>query len=254
MKTPYTFLSKDYQNLHHFTSTDIKKFISIAKVKPGDFVLDAMSGRGAIAEELAKIKGINLNILDNSENQIGEAKKTIKNAKFYVGSALSLPFEDNYFDKVFVRNAVYEVSKKDQFRLYKEILRVLKKEGCFVNWTFKLNEKNQKTFQELVRKKDKLAGFEDLVKTRYFITKEEFEDEIKLAGFSSIDFYDLGITYRIITQDFLDIDFKGNPSKVEEWNQYIYSLKNKIPEIEIKNLGKEGFEIKVPALISVARK
>lgn len=253
MKTPYNVMRRDCQNLHSFTEKDVQLFIKLAEIKKGDVILDAMAGNGAIAKELEKIKGIKLYVLDNSEFQIEDAKKNVKNAKFYVSSALKMPFTDNFFDKIFIRNGVYEIPKEKQVKLYKEILRVLKKGGLFLNWAVELNEKNQKAFQNLAREKDKIAGYEDLVKNRYFMTKKELNEDLLNAGFSYVSFFDLGIYYQLLTKKWCEIDFKGDINKANKWNNYIKSIKN-VLGIDIKDLGKEGYEIKVPAMISVARK
>ena len=65
MKTPYTELKRDCQNLHNFTEEDVKKFISLANIKEGKTILDAMAGNGAIAKELSKIKSISLHIYNS---------------------------------------------------------------------------------------------------------------------------------------------------------------------------------------------
>jgi len=88
MKNPYSDLKRDCQDLHNFTSDDIIKFINLEKIKEGEIILDAMAGNGAISKELVKIKGVDLFVLDNSEFQINEAKKNVKNVKFFVSSAL----------------------------------------------------------------------------------------------------------------------------------------------------------------------
>jgi ubiquinone/menaquinone biosynthesis C-methylase UbiE len=253
MGNPYTHLKRNCQNLHNFSQEDIKKFIDLANIRPGDKILDAMAGDGAIAKELSKISNVQLFVLDNAKLQIEEAKKNVKNANFYVSSALKMPFQDSMFDKVFIRSGVYEIPKKDQVNLYKEILRVLKKEGLFINWTIGLDSKNQKVFQRLVKKKDEIAEFDDLVKNRYFMTKSELKQDLNVSGFSSVNFIDLGINYNLQTKKWEEIDFKGDKSKTERWDNYLQSLK-KISGIKIISLGKEGFEVKVPALISVAVK
>lgn len=252
MKTPYSELKRDCQNLHNFTQEDIHKFISLVKINKDEKILDAMAGNGAIAKELSKINNINLYVLDKFEAQINEARKNINKAKFFVYSSLKMPFLDNFFDKIFIRNGVYEVPKNKQIELYKEIFRVLKNQGYFINWTFKLDKTNQKAFNELAKKKDEIAEFNDLAKNRYLATKEELENNLKQAGFSQIKFIDLGINYTISTKKWFEIDFKGDKEKYKKLNNYVKSLE--IPGIEIKNLGKNGFEIKIPSLISIAKK
>ena len=131
MESPYIELKRDCQHLHGFESKDLKHFIGLAKISEGMIILDAMCGNGVLSKELSKLKNIELNLLDNSEFQLGEAKKAIKNANFFVDSILKTPFEKEKFDRVFIRNGVYEVPKNKQVILYKEVLRILKKDGFF---------------------------------------------------------------------------------------------------------------------------
>ena len=252
MKTPYSELKRDCQNLHNFTEQDIHKFISLVKINKNENILDAMAGNGAIAKELSKINNINLYVLDKFEAQINEAKKNIVKAKFFVSSSLKMPFLDNFFNKIFIRNGIHEITKNKQIELYKEIFRVLKNQGYFINWTVKLDKTHQKAFNELIRKKDEIAEFDELTKNRYFATKEELAYNLKEAGFSQIKFINTNINYTLSTKKWFEIDFKGDKTKYEKLNNYIKSLN--IPGINIKNLGKNGFEIKVPALISIAKK
>ena len=132
MKSPYLKLKRNCQELHGFSQEDVKKFIGAVGVSKGMVVLDAMCGDGIIGRELEK-KNVDLYLLDSSEFQISLAKKNVKNVKFLVGSILKTDFKNEMFDRVFIRNGVYEVCKKDQVKMYDEIRRILKKEGRFVN-------------------------------------------------------------------------------------------------------------------------
>jgi len=85
------------------------------------------------------------------------------------------------------------------------------------------------------------------------MTENELLKDLKKAGFRKIKFFDLGINYTLSTKKWFLVDFKKDILKFNRLNDYISTLKN-IPGIEIKNLNKNGFEIIVPALISVAEK
>jgi ubiquinone/menaquinone biosynthesis C-methylase UbiE len=252
MKTPYSNLERNCQNLHGFSNKDIEKFVELGKLKQGMFVLDAMCGEGSIGKIISKNKKVNLYLLDDSEFQINKAKEKIKDAEFKVASILETEFDKSFFDRIFIRSGIQEIPQHKQIKLYKEILRVLKKEGMFINWTVKLNEKNKKAFQKLADKKDEIAGFDELLKNRYFMTKAEFEEDLKKAGFSNVRFFDLGINYTLSTKKWFEVDFKGDKSKLKKLNDYIRGL-GSIQGIEIKDLG-EDIQIIVPALISVSKK
>jgi len=253
MKTPYSKLKRGCQYLHGFESDDLKKFIEVAKISEGMVVLDAMCGNGVLSKELSKLKNINLNLLDNSKFQIEIAKKSVKNAKFFVESILKTQFEKEKFDRVFIRNGVYEFPKNKQVKLYKEVLRILKDGGIFLVWVPLLNKNNHKFFQNVVRFKDKLAGYDDLVENRYFMTKEEFSEDVKKAGFSDVRFFDLNIKYIFSTKKWCEVDFRGDKEKLKELNEYIRSLGSGRSGIKIKD--SEGdIQLTVPAMISAGRK
>ena len=253
MKTPYSNIKRDCQYLHNFKSKDLENFIALAKINSGMIVLDAMCGEGTVSKELSKIKGIRLSLLDNSKFVIDEAKKKIKGAEFFVGSILKTNFKESMFDRVVIRNGIYEVPKKEQIKLYREVNRILKKNGLFLNWIPKLNENNQKFFNKLTNKKDALAGYEDLVRNRYLMTKEELSEDLKKVGFRDINFVNLDIYYTLSTKKWCEIDFKGDKNKLNELNEYIRNLDLKHPQIEVDDVG-EDIKLKIPALISIAKK
>ena len=116
-----------------------------------------------------------------------------------------------------------------------------------------MKEDNQKFFRDFAKFKDKIAGFKELVKNRYFMSKEEFSEDIKEAGFSEIKFFDLKIKYVLSTKKWCEVDFEGNKKKLKELNEYIRNLDSKHSGIEIEDLGAD-IQIVIPALISVAKK
>ncbi|MBU2576474.1 MAG: methyltransferase domain-containing protein [Nanoarchaeota archaeon] len=255
MKSPYLLLKRDNANLHNISQVDIKKFVDIADIKKGMYILDAMCGKSEIGQEIEKIDGVKLYLSDNAKFQLDEAKKVIKNAKFFTASVLDMPFKNNYFDRVFIKSGVYEVPKKNQVKLYKEVLRVLKPKGLFLNWTFLLNKNNQKFFQDIVRNKDKSAGFEDLFKNRYFMTKDEVYEDIKKAGFRNIKFYDLNIYYTLSTKKWCEVDFQGDKAKKVKLGNFIMEQIGGKDIIGMEVIIEKGdIKLKIPALISIAIK
>ncbi|MBU2562448.1 MAG: class I SAM-dependent methyltransferase [Nanoarchaeota archaeon] len=96
----------------------------------GKKVLDLGCGSGVFSKKLLsfgakKVKGIDL-----SEKLIEIAKKENPKVKFYVGDAQKTPFKNSEFDIVTSSLMVHYV--KDLTRLFREISRILKKEGLFV--------------------------------------------------------------------------------------------------------------------------
>ena len=54
-ESPYSSLKRSGNVLHNISNEDLKKFISLAKLKSGMRVLDAMAGRSELMQELSKI-------------------------------------------------------------------------------------------------------------------------------------------------------------------------------------------------------
>jgi len=83
-----------------------------------------------------------LNALDRGVKQIAgieisaedlKAAKSIKDKRviFEIGGALKLPFEDNYFDTVVAWEVIEHIPKHTESKMFKEVKRVLKKNGSF---------------------------------------------------------------------------------------------------------------------------
>jgi ubiquinone/menaquinone biosynthesis C-methylase UbiE len=103
--------------------------LSLLKGIEGKKLLDLGCGPGIYAK-LLKNRGVEVYGIDLSEKMIKIAKSNVKNVDFRVGSVYKLPYKSNYFDIVL---ATYVVEYfEDIDRAFKEIKRVLKKNGIFI--------------------------------------------------------------------------------------------------------------------------
>lgn len=107
-----------------------------AGLAEGMHVLDAGGGIGGAARTLAAEFGCRVTVLDLTETycRIGEAltkaTRLSDRVSFRHGSALDIPFDDQYFDAVWTQHSSMNIADKPQ--LYRELYRVVKRGGAFV--------------------------------------------------------------------------------------------------------------------------
>lgn len=186
--------SVDFKVAHNQSAEQLKQFIEIIDPKPGEVILDSMCGYGAVAKEIldfTKTKGFqpDIYLLDNSDLQLSAAKNNLKltNDRVISSGVESTPFPQDTFDTVVMKMGLHELPKEKQVDALKEMFRVLKRGGKFVTWELALEDVSvQKIFQDIMRKKDELAGFDDLVANRYFQSHNEMISFLESAGFLDV--------------------------------------------------------------------
>jgi len=115
----------------------------IRYIQPKDKVLDLGCGNGRLLSGL-KDKEVEYVGIDSSERLIEIAKAKYQGeerSKFLVVEALTLPFRDNHFDKVFSIAVLHHIPS-DNFRLdfLKEARRVLKPKGLLILTVWNLRQ------------------------------------------------------------------------------------------------------------------
>lgn len=120
---------------------------------------------------------------------------------------------------------VHELPKDEQPRVFAEIYRILKPGGKFIIWELSLNNDYQEIFQDIIRKKDELSGFDAMVNNRYFQRHDELEALFFEAGFLDIkDEYKMRYIFNprgrfeeLVSKDRLElINLKGKLSVEDE--------------------------------------
>ena len=102
-----------------------------------DKILDIGFGNGYLINNLAKKNKCNFYGIEISDDMIKAASKrnfkSIQEGKvsFVKGSVENIPFDDNFFDKIYTVNTVY--FWRDLNKSLQEVKRVLKPGGLFVN-------------------------------------------------------------------------------------------------------------------------
>jgi ubiquinone/menaquinone biosynthesis C-methylase UbiE len=116
----------------NFTNSNIiSKTIDNLQLKPHDTLLEIGPGNASHVKEIISIAdSINYYGIDISETMVAEAKKLnkgISNVLFTLSDGATIPFNDNYFSKIFTVNTIYFWNNPAQY--VKEIWRVLKQGG-----------------------------------------------------------------------------------------------------------------------------
>jgi len=185
----------DFKAIHNQKPEDFEKFIDIIDAQPGEVILDGMDGYGAAAKEIiqkAETKGFTPEIytLDESIVQVERARQNIPNIQpdhLIQSDMRQTPFSNEKFNTVVIKMGLHEVPKIDQVVILKEVYRILKEGGKFVTWDLSFHDsETQKVFQDLIRKKDEIAGFESLVENRYFPRQDELIAAFNEAGFKNV--------------------------------------------------------------------
>lgn len=138
---------------------DQKHISLIARYCYGNYVLDLGCGYGTTTHAISK-NGYHCIGIDYDEVVIEEAKSRFPLCEFQKVNAESLPFENEFFDTIVLRDALHHFYKESNFDNVKyEILRVLKKKGSIIifdpNINFMLRSMRKLSFH-----KDEECSFE----------------------------------------------------------------------------------------------
>lgn len=131
----YKKIAKDYHEKitrgNHFYNKylDEPMILKLVGNVKGKRVLDLGCGSGKYSKILLR-KGGRVTGVDISPDFISLAKKEVPKVEFHVASAYKLPFKNNYFDMVVAGLVVEHFENLN--KAFKEIRRVLKKNGVFV--------------------------------------------------------------------------------------------------------------------------
>lgn len=137
--------AQDWENLI-YTQIDRDKPLKI---------LDVGTGPGMFAVLIGKNPNYEVFAVDSSKGMLEQATKNTENfgAKviFQLADAHSLPFEDETFDAIMMRNVTWNLPNPKE--AYKEWKRVLKADGKIINfdsnWYLRLyNEELQKAYEQ----------------------------------------------------------------------------------------------------------
>ncbi len=138
VRDDYNTIAQDFSRTRQnpWAETEI---LFAENIKKNDKVLDLGCGNGRYMDFIKKNEGQYYGV-DNSEELIKIAKQKYPQENFQVGDALVLPFENNFFDKIYSIAVLHHIPSKD-FRLefLQEAKRVLMPNSFLILtvWKFK---------------------------------------------------------------------------------------------------------------------
>ncbi len=196
----YNLIAEDFSRTRSYLPQDFKLLAEY--IKDGDKVLDLGCGNGRLIE-LFQNKNVDYSGTDNSEKLIEIAKKKYPHGNFIVSSALSLPFPDNFFDKIYTLATFHHIPSRElRLQFLKEAKRVLRPGGLLILTVWNLWQRktawellSKYTFQKLIGKSK--LDFKDIfypwkgssgkrLIQRYFhlFTQNELKEITREAGFN----------------------------------------------------------------------
>ncbi len=104
---------------------------ALSALPKGAKILDIGCGTGHLAAEM-KSHGFDVYGMEPSKDMIGHARKNFPDIEFKEGVSVALPYADNQFDFIISIEVLRYLSPDDVVNTYKEIQRVLKKDGTFL--------------------------------------------------------------------------------------------------------------------------
>ena len=192
VKTGFDDRIVNYEYIHGNQQEDFVQLIKALNPIETDTILDGCGGYMDVSKKILNRfsdKKPDIYVLDESSLQLSRAKEKqlVPNNHLIQGDISNIPFPDNKFDKVVVKMGMHEMPLEKQRTAFQECYRVLKPGGKLVIWDLALpDDETQKLFQDIIREKDRLCGFDFLVKNRYFQKYSELVELFNQAKFTNV--------------------------------------------------------------------
>lgn len=219
-----------YEYIHSIKDEFFDELVKTANPQHGQNILDAGCGYGAVTREIlkrAKNKKINCFLADANHTQLLRAKEELgkidahkSEIKFFIDNLVDTKFEENTFDTIIAKMVIHEIPLKKQQQAIKNAYRILKPNGKLIIWDMALDNDTQHFIQEIIRMKDKLAGFKTLEKNRYFLRFDEIKALLSNAGFKKAK-KEYQILSPVITHKRLEQEFGNSKVKLNKWHNFI---------------------------------
>lgn len=226
-----------YEYIHNISPSQFDALAEATISEHPHKLLDIGCGYGAVTTEILKRYGsrsMDITLTESSEVQLARATKELSATKTLHNSTLHFRIDDivttrlakEHFDVAIMKMVLHEIPLDDHPTALRNILEVLKPGGCLILWEMALDEVTQSAVQNIVKRKDELAGFNSLVVRRYFPKDEETVANLIAAGFIRVEKV-ADITSPVFTERRLHQEFGGDKDKLKEWKNYIRSVVGK---------------------------
>jgi tRNA (uracil-5-)-methyltransferase TRM9 len=196
-KENYNLIAKEFSATRREIWEELKFLFK--DLKEGEKVLDLGCGNGRWYK-VFKEKKVDYFGLDNSEKLIEIAKENFPDAKFFVGDALNLPFQDDFFDKVYSIALLHHIPSEDfRIKVLKEAKRVLKPGGILILTCWRIHRLREilallkYTLLKIIgRSKLDFKDFfvpwgKKMLRYYHFFTQRELENLVKKVGFEILE-------------------------------------------------------------------
>lgn len=163
----------------------------LLKAKPGMKLLDVGCGVGGPGREIARFSGASVVGLNCSDYQLERAREHTRKAglqdlcTYVKGDFCHMEFEDNTFDGIFCFEATCHAGRLAD--VYKEIARVLKPGGVFVDCAWVVTDSYDPQNPEHVKVHDDIVYGNALPELR---TQKETIDTMREVGLDVVEFKD----------------------------------------------------------------
>lgn len=234
----------DYSKIHGDSSEAYHALVQSLKLSAGMIVGDIMSGYGAVSKEILdhcskqaiddiahRPLPIRMILTDRFGAQLRRSVQHLSSySPFFpisrvIADTRALPFH-NCLDAAVIKHGLHELPHRDHTRALKSIHAALKPRGKIFLWEMVgLTEEQTKLARDILRTKDKLAGYTSLVQNRYFAHGTELYQSLEEAGFKDANDVYVG-PFHYETKNFFESDLQSDQKKLQLFNEYI---RKKVP-------------------------
>ena len=223
-----------YEYIHNISPSQFDALVEAVVAERPQRLLDIGCGYGAVTTEILKRHGsrpMDITLTESSEMQLARAMKELSGTEvlhkstlhFRIDDIVRTKLEKAHYDAAVMKMVLHEVPLLDQPLALYNILEILKPGGCLVLWEMALDDVTQITVQNIVKRKDELAGFTSMVAQRYFPKDEETIANLLRAGFTQVERV-AEIASPVFTERRLHQEFGGDREKLNQWENYIRSV------------------------------